>query len=52
MQYKLLPIALSNKTAATEESTPPDKPKTTLSSPNFSLNLETVLSTKESGVQS
>ena len=39
-----------NKTAATEESTPPESPKTTLSFPTFSLIAATVLSTKESGV--
>ena len=52
MQYKLFPIALFNKTAATDESTPPDKPRTTLSFPICFFRLEIVLSTKESGVQS
>ena len=37
-------MALCNKTAATEESTPPDNPKTTLSSPTVSFILATVVS--------
>ena len=52
MQYKFSPIALCNKTPATVESTPPDNPKTTLSFPILAFNSATVLSTKESGVQS
>ena len=31
MQYKFFPMALFNKMAATVESTPPERPKTTLS---------------------
>ena len=45
-------MALFNKIAATVESTPPDKPKTTLSLDNFSFKYNIVSSTKESGVQS
>src|ERR1700709_1022111 len=52
MQCRFLPIAWCNNTAATDESTPPDKPKTTLSSPNFSCTAAMVVSMKESGVQS
>ena len=51
IQYRFSPIALCNKTAATEESTPPDNPKTTLSSPTVCLMLATVVSTNEFGVQ-
>ena len=51
IQYKFLPIALCNNTAATVESTPPDNPKITLSSPIFAFKSATVVSTKESGVQ-
>ena len=50
MQWRFFPIALCNNTAATEESTPPDKPNITFSSPIFSFNSATVLSTKASGV--
>ena len=52
MQNKFLPIALSNKTAATDESTPPDNPRTTLSFPNLAFKSAIVLSIKELGVQS
>ena len=51
MQCKLLPIAFCKRTAATEESTPPDKPKITLSSPILVCKSEIVRSIKESGVQ-
>ena len=51
MQYKFLPIALSNKTAGTDESTPPDNPRTTLSFPNLAFKSAIVLSIKESTVQ-
>ena len=44
-------MALCNKTAATVESTPPLKPRITLSFPNFSFKLATVVSTKAAGVQ-
>ena len=44
-------MALFSNTAATEESTPPDKPNTTLSFPIFSLSWATVESINESGVQ-
>ena len=37
MQYRFLPIALCNNIAATEESTPPDNPRTTLSFPTLLL---------------
>ncbi len=50
IQYKFLPIALCNNTAATVESTPPERPKTTLSFPTCFFIAATVLSTKESGV--
>ena len=40
-----------NNTPATVESTPPDNPRTTLSSPIFSFNQETVASINDSGVQ-
>lgn len=46
---KILPIALFGKTAATDESTPPEIPSTTLSFPNCSLSSFTLLSTKEAG---
>src|SRR5476651_1802461 len=52
IQCRLAPIAWCSNTAATDESTPPDKPKTTLSSPSFSFNAAMVVSTNESGVQS
>ena len=45
-------MALLSNTAATEESTPPDKPKTTLSLPNCSRRLVMVLSMNEAGDQS
>ena len=37
MQYRFLPIALSNKAATTDESTPPDNASNTLSSPTCAL---------------
>src|SRR5476651_2112885 len=52
MQCRFLPMAWCSNTAATDESTPPDNPNTTLSSPNFSFNAAMVVSTKLSGVQS
>ena len=52
MQCKLLPIALCKSTAATDESTPPDNPRITLSSPTCAFNCLQVSSTNESGVQS
>ena len=52
MQCKFLPIALCNKIAATLLSTPPERPKTTLSLPNFSFKAAIVVSTKASAVQS
>jgi hypothetical protein len=39
MQYRFFPIAWCNKTAATVESTPPERPRTTLSSCNFLILL-------------
>ena len=51
MQYKLIPIALCNSIPATVESTPPDNPKTTLSSPNLSFKSLMVRWTNESAVQ-
>ncbi|MNR35753.1 hypothetical protein D3C85_1536200 [compost metagenome] len=51
MQYRFLPIALCNKTAATVESTPPERPKTTLSFPIFSFISATISSTKAFGVK-
>ena len=45
-------MALFNNIAATDESTPPDNPKTTLSFPNLAFNSSTVSSTKDCGVQS
>ena len=44
MQVRFLPIALFSNTAATEESTPPLSPSTTLSSPSCSLSCFTVVS--------
>ena len=52
MQYRFLPIALCKSIAATDESTPPDNPKTTLSLPNFVFKSSTVSSIKAFGVQS
>ena len=46
-----VPMALFNNTAATVESTPPESPKITFSSPTVSAICFTVSSTKESGVQ-
>ena len=43
-------MARCNKTAATELSTPPDRPRTTLSFPILACNSATVLSTNESDV--
>ena len=45
-------MALCSSTAATDESTPPESPSTTLSSPSFSCNSRTVASTKLSDVHS
>ena len=39
-------MALCSSTAATDESTPPESPSTTLSSPSFSRSSRTVASTK------
>ena len=52
MQCKFLPIALSSKTAATLESTPPESPKITFSSNTSDFNSLTVLSIKDSGFHS
>ena len=52
MQYKFLPMALCNNTAATVESTPPDNPITTLSLPSCCFKLSTVSSMNERAVQS
>ncbi len=52
MQWRFSLIALWIKTAATVESTPPERPRITLSSPTFSLISEIVFSEKTSGVQS
>lgn len=41
---EFLPMALCSSTAATDESTPPESPSTTLSSPSFSCNSRTVAS--------
>ena len=43
-------MARCSSTAATVESTPPERPSTTLSSPSFSRRSRTVDSTKLSGV--
>ncbi len=43
-------MALCSNTAATDESTPPERPRTTLSSPNLAFSSATVLSTKLSEV--
>ena len=51
MQYKFLPMALCNKTAATVESTPPESPRTTLSFCTFSCKSFTQSSTKAFGVK-
>ena len=44
-------MALCSSTAATDESTPPERPSTTLSPPSFSRSSRTVVSTKLSEVQ-
>ena len=44
-------MALFSNTAATDESTPPDKPRTTLSLPIIFLRSYIVLSTNELAVQ-
>ena len=51
MQWRFLPIALCKRIAATDESTPPESPRITLSPPIFSLSSVIVESIKESGVQ-
>ncbi|KAF5031752.1 hypothetical protein DSECCO2_624490 [anaerobic digester metagenome] len=51
MQYRFFPIALLRRTAATVESTPPDKPNITLSFPSCDLRLLTVVSINDAGVQ-
>jgi len=52
MQVKFFPIALLSKTADTELSTPPDKPRTTLSSPSWFFKFSTVVSMNEAADQS
>ena len=52
MQVNWLPMALCTSTAATEESTPPERPQMTWPSPTFSRMAATVLSMKWAGVQS
>ena len=52
MQVSRSPIALCRSTAATDESTPPESPRTTPSDPVFSRIFRTLLSTKECIVQS
>ena len=48
---KFSPIALCIRTPATVESTPPDNPRITLSSPIVFCNFLTVFSTNNFGVQ-
>ena len=52
IHVKRSPIAKLRSCAATDESTPPDRPSITRSSPNCSRREATVLSMKEAGVQS
>lgn len=52
MQVRFLPIALFNNTAATDESTPPLSPSTTLSFPSCAFSSATVVSMKEAALQS
>src|SRR4051812_43497210 len=52
IQCRLAPMAWCSNTAATDESTPPDNPNTTLSSPNLAFSSAIVVSMNESGVQS
>src|SRR5690606_4600518 len=52
MQNRFAPMVLCKSIAATDESTPPDKPNTTRSLPNCDCNFSIVLSINESGVQS
>ena len=51
IQCNWLPIALFSNTAATVESTPPERPNTTFSLPTCALSAATVVSIKLSGVQ-
>ena len=51
IQCNCFPIALLSNTAATVESTPPDKPKITFSLPICVFSCVTVISTKLSDVQ-
>ena len=51
-QVSCLPTALDNRTAATDESTPPDNAQSTFPFPIFSRRLLIVSSTKESIFQS
>ncbi len=51
IQYRLSPMALFSNTAATVESTPPERPSTTLSLPIFSFSSATISSTNEDGVK-
>ena len=51
MQVRRSPIARWSRTAATDESTPPESPRTTPSVPVLSRILATLLSTKECIVQ-
>ncbi len=50
MQVSLSPIALLRSTAATEESTPPLRPRITLSSPSCSLRAATVVSINDAAL--
>lgn len=52
MQVRFLPIALFSNTAATDESTPPLSPNTTLSFPSCAFSSATVVSMKEAALQS
>ena len=52
MQVKFLPIAFESKTAATDESTPPDRAHNAFLSPIFSFNFAILSSTKEDIIQS
>ena len=52
IQVKFLPIALESKTAATDESTPPDRAHNAFLSPIFSFNFAILSSTKEDIIQS
>src|SRR5690554_7962620 len=52
MQVRFFPMALFSNTAVTDESTPPERARITLSSPKVSFSSFTVASMNDAGVQS